>query len=194
MTRDELIINNIPLVYYIIKKLNLYYMCDEYYDIGVIGLIKAADTFNPDMNCKFNSYAGMRIKYEILTEVRKSHTEKRRADRDIVSIYEDLYNDGGEVISILDSIMADCNVEEEAIKRVEIDLIYEASSKLPAKEKEVFDYMYRKNMLQNEIAAIWGVHYTTVSKVHKSMIYHLKKLVVNGEKFISEYECKYFDF
>lgn len=35
MTKDELILNNINLIYYILKKLNLYDKRDEYFEIGL---------------------------------------------------------------------------------------------------------------------------------------------------------------
>lgn len=34
--RDELILNNLELIYFVLKKLNLYDKRDYYYDIGLI--------------------------------------------------------------------------------------------------------------------------------------------------------------
>ena len=50
--KNELIENNINLVYHVIKQLGLYNKLEDYYDVGLIGLVKAAKNFDEDMrNC-----------------------------------------------------------------------------------------------------------------------------------------------
>ena len=68
-SRDDLILDNVSLIYYVLKKMNLYKNADEYYDIGMIGLIKAAeiiedgriDAFIKDKYSSFNSELGQKI-------------------------------------------------------------------------------------------------------------------------------------
>ena len=43
---NKLILENINLVYHILKKMGLYDKLDEYYDIGIIGLVKASKKYD----------------------------------------------------------------------------------------------------------------------------------------------------
>ena len=71
--REKIISNNTKLVWHIVKKYynSIDYDQDDLYQIGVIGLIKAVDTFDITKNFKFSSYAGRCIQNEILMAMRK---------------------------------------------------------------------------------------------------------------------------
>lgn len=45
---EDLILNNEKLIYMVLKQMHLYDNRDHYYDIGMIGLVKAANNFNPN--------------------------------------------------------------------------------------------------------------------------------------------------
>jgi DNA-directed RNA polymerase specialized sigma subunit len=46
MNKDELILNNTNLIYRVLQKMNLYDQREYYYEIGLLGLIKAAYNFD----------------------------------------------------------------------------------------------------------------------------------------------------
>lgn len=71
MTRDELIINNQALITLVLKKLNLTSRFDELFDVGLIGLTKAANKFDTNKGYKFSTYASRCISNEILMCFRK---------------------------------------------------------------------------------------------------------------------------
>lgn len=48
MNKDDLVLNNTNLIYYILQKMGLYSQKEYYYDIGMMGLVKAASTYDPD--------------------------------------------------------------------------------------------------------------------------------------------------
>ena len=61
-------INNENLIYHILKKYNL--SVDEYYDVGVIGLCKAAISYNSNFGFTFSTYACKCIENGVKLEFR----------------------------------------------------------------------------------------------------------------------------
>ena len=74
--RDKLIVEYAPLVKLVAGRLGMYLGCNvEYNDLvgfGVFGLIDAIDKFDPRKNIKFETYASLRIRGEILDQIRKN--------------------------------------------------------------------------------------------------------------------------
>lgn len=73
--REEKIVKYLPLVKFIagrimVKKIP-YLDIDDIYQYGVIGLIDAIDRYDPMRGVKFETYASIRIKGEIIDEVRR---------------------------------------------------------------------------------------------------------------------------
>ena len=70
---NNLITDNLNLVHFVIKKMNLNNSSDyeDYYQIGVIGLIYASNTYNSKLNITFSTYAYVCIKNEILKYLKK---------------------------------------------------------------------------------------------------------------------------
>ena len=85
-SRDDLILDNVSLIYYVLKKMNLYKNADEYYDIGMIGLIKAADTFNESKGYTFSTYGISCIRSELLGYIRRQNSNKRKANYNTISL------------------------------------------------------------------------------------------------------------
>ena len=86
MNRDELVLNNTKLIYMVLKQLGLYNQRDEYYDVGMIGLMKAANKFDPSKGTKFNTYASHIIRTTILYEIRKENQPKRQSNKNTISL------------------------------------------------------------------------------------------------------------
>lgn len=66
--REKIINGNIKLIFSIINKYysNSNYDRDELFFIGVVGLIKAVDTYDTNKNYEFSTYAYRCIRNEIL--------------------------------------------------------------------------------------------------------------------------------
>lgn len=64
--RNNLIINNLGLIYLVIKKMKLSWNTDDefqnYYDYGLDGLIKASKNYDTNQDTKFSSFACVCIK------------------------------------------------------------------------------------------------------------------------------------
>ena len=69
---DELVEQFTPMIYHVIRSLNIYKNEDEFYQTGVIALWEAHQRFDPDKG-KFSTYAYSYMKGKMMTELTK-HT------------------------------------------------------------------------------------------------------------------------
>lgn len=69
--KEQVILNNTGMVGLVLKSLNLNTQDEDLYSIGMIGVVKAVNTFNPDKGVKFSTYATPIIRNEILMTFRK---------------------------------------------------------------------------------------------------------------------------
>lgn len=84
--KEEYILNNISLVKYIASKYYTKNIGMEYEDLvsyGTMGLIDAANTYEQDKNCKFSTYASLKIRAFIIDEIRRSSPISRN---DVINI------------------------------------------------------------------------------------------------------------
>lgn len=86
---DEYILENMNLVRYMASKYFTKNSGIEYEDLvsyGTMGLIEAANTYSEDRNCKFSTYASLKIRGAIIDEIRK-HSPISRKDVSKVNEY-----------------------------------------------------------------------------------------------------------
>ena len=85
--RDEIILNYLPLVHFVLGRLNFSQsMGADYEDAasqGLIGLIEAFDRYDPSYGTQFSTYATLRIRGRVLDHLRSldwlSRTARKRA-------------------------------------------------------------------------------------------------------------------
>lgn len=178
-SRDDLILDNINLIYYVLKKMNLYKKADEYYDIGMIGLIKAADTFDSSKGYTFSTYGSRCIRSELLGYIRRENSNKRKSNYNTISLEMTIYqkNDDKE-INLIDTLPSKVNIEEEIIANEEKELLEEALKILNDTELLVISYMFGINgydeIKQKDIAIILGMQQGSVSRIGKRAINKMK--------------------
>lgn len=177
MPEDKLILENIPLVYYMLKKLKLYHRKEDFYDVGVIGLIKGVRTYNPDKGIEISTYLSTCIKNEVLQEIRKLNGDKKKANLDTVSLDQIVYNNGkDDPICLIDFITSDYNLEDEVIKNdfINNDIL----NGLNDREKIILTYSYglfNKNILtQKELAKKLNLSQAQISRILKKAIDKIK--------------------
>lgn len=93
-SRDELITEHLPYVKRIVQRIAVHLPAnvetDDLLNAGVIGLIQAAERYDPTMDNKFITYAVFRIKGAVLSELRSrdflSKSNRRKA-REIENTY-----------------------------------------------------------------------------------------------------------
>lgn len=84
--RNELVVEFLPLVRHVIGRLPLtppsFMDMDDLFEVGVLGLMNAARTFNPNKGAQFKTHAYVNIRGAILDELRKYDVLPRsRRDR-----------------------------------------------------------------------------------------------------------------
>ena len=168
--KDILIERNLRLVAHVVKK---------YYDenrenqdlisIGIVGLIKAVNTYNPDKGNRLVTYAAKCIENELLMMLR---AEKKRSKD--VSLNEPIGTDkDGNTISIIDVVENDEMDTLEQIEKAEnISLVQKYVAQiLNEREKEIITKRYGLNntneVTQKEIAKELGISRSYVSRIEK---------------------------
>lgn len=168
LEQEELVLNNLPLVSLIIKKYHLSY--DEWYDLGIIGLVKGAKAFDSSKGYKPSSYLTRCITNEIFLQMRK----ERRLPKNPISIETVTVDD----LTIADMVKDSFNLEDEVIKRNQLERIRDALKVLNEKEFIAFTGMYgieTKRCTQKEVAKRLNCSYQRVSQLNYRAKNKIKK-------------------
>lgn len=172
MKEEELITNNINLIYVVLKRLELYHKKDEYYDIGLVGLVKGAKSFDPNKGYTASTYLYKCIYNEIIMTFRKKTPEILSLDTEI---YTDEY---GHPLTLLDTIPSNIVIEEEIIKNEQLDLIYKEMTNLSKKEQLVLNYSFGINgyekLKQEDIGVVVGISQRNVCRIKNRAIKKIK--------------------
>ena len=217
--RKKLIDGNLRLVLSIIQRFtNRRENLDDLFQVGCIGLIKAVDNFNLDLDVKFSTYAVPMIIGEVRRYLRDNNTIRvSRSVRDLayralqareklsksmaseptiaqiaaelgekeesithaieaivepVSLYEPVYNDGGDSIYIMDQI-SDAGASDEAW--LENIALKEAMKRLNEREKKIIHLRFFNGKTQMEIADEIGISQAQVSRLEKGALERMRK-------------------
>ena len=91
-----------------------------------------------------------------------------------ISIYEPVYDDGGEPIYLLDQLSDDKNVNEERDNYISLN---RALDKLKKREKDILLKRYIIGKTQMELADEYNISQAQVSRIEKSALQNIKKLL-----------------
>lgn len=174
--KEELIVHNLRLVVYIAKKFeNTNINIEDLISIGTIGLIKAVNTFSPERNIKFATYASRCIENEILMHLRKVSARKNE-----ISIEEPLNTDwDGNELLLCDVLGSDADIINRDIEHeLECNLLLEAVSKLNTREAMIMELRFGLNgnreHTQKQVADLLGISQSYISRLEKKIIRRLK--------------------
>lgn len=115
--------------------------------------------------------------YEIAKEINVEPKEvmtSLEAICDPVSLFEPIYNDGGDVILVMDQISDNENKEEQWTSDLAIS---EAIDKLSEKEKAIISMRFYQDKTQMEIASEIGISQAQVSRLEKNALTSVKKFI-----------------
>lgn len=114
--RDDLVCDNIRLVYYIFGKLSQTEFSalhkDDIISSGILGLVKAANTFDAERGTKFSTYAALCIRNEMLMYIRKA---RRYFDQEISLESPVTVDESGAILTIADTLEANENPQDECL-------------------------------------------------------------------------------
>ncbi|GMQ65052.1 MULTISPECIES: RNA polymerase sporulation sigma factor SigG [Vallitalea] len=94
------------------------------------------------------------------------------AIQDPVSLFEPVYNDGGDSLYIMDQVSDKKNKEERWVRSIALG---EAMKKLPKREFNILKLRFFEGKTQMEVASEISISQAQVSRLEKSAIRHMKR-------------------
>lgn len=177
--RNKLIEHNLRLVAHITKKYDSNQSDQEdLISIGTIGLIKAVSTFKADRGIRLATYAARCIENEILMYFRAS---KKSANDVHFSDPIDTDKDGN-ALTLIDVVADDVNIADDIDKKVKIERMRVLiESALDDRERQILKLRYgldgSDELTQKQVAAILGISRSYVSRIEKSALLKLRRML-----------------
>ena len=89
-----------------------------------------------------------------------------------ISLFEPIYNDGGDALYVVDQVKDEKNIDEKWIEKITLE---DSISNLSEREKQIVDMRFYKGKTQMEVADEIGISQAQVSRLEKSALNQLKK-------------------
>lgn len=177
VAKSLLIEHNLRLVVYIAKKFeNTNVDIEDLISVGTIGLIKAVNSFDDAKQIKLATYASRCIENEILMHLRKVIKTRKE-----LSLDEPLNVDWeGNVLLLSDVLGTESDVIYKDVENdVERQILIESFNKLPPRERQIiklrFGILGSPKKTQKEIADMFGISQSYISRLEKKVMSKLKK-------------------
>lgn len=184
--REKIITHNIRLVIQCVvsKYSSLNYDLNELVEEGIIGLIKAIDTFDINTNFALSTYAISCINNEILNFIKKDKNKYTDSLEKIIDEYKEEMLPKSKK-SIDDITIDNCNYEK---------LLY-LINKLNDKEQKIikmrFGMINNKPCTLQEISNSTGIAKTTVAKnLNRALIKLRHQIIKCSDKEVKQYKLK----
>ncbi len=97
------------------------------------------------------------------------------AIQDPVSLFEPVYNDGGDAIYIMDQVKDDKHQDEKWLETIALK---EAMRRLNDREKKILRLRFFEGRTQMEVAGEIGISQAQVSRLEKNALMHMRKYVM----------------
>lgn len=179
--RSKLIEHNLRLVLYIAKKFESNKVeLEDLVSVGVIGLVKAVDSFKSDKNIKLATYASRCIENEILMHLRKVNRTQNE-----ISLDEPLSVDEEGSELVISDIIPDT---ENTYNIVELEdekkYLLKTLTNLEDREKQIMILRYGLNgedeLTQKEVADLMQISQSYISRLEKRILKKLKTSMNRG--------------
>lgn len=175
--KDMLVKHNLRLVAHILKKFNVNENDnEELISVGTLGLIKAVNSFDSAKGVRLATYASRCIENEILMFFRS----RKKSALDI-SLDEPIETDAeGNPLTLIDIISVEDNVADECITKSNVRLLHKFINEMKnERERSIIIMRYgldgNEPKTQNEIAAMYGISRSYVSRLETKIIKRLRK-------------------
>lgn len=180
--RNILVEHNLRLVAHIVKK---YYTGTNDYDdllsVGVVGLIKAINTFDAAKTRRLSSYASICIQNEILMLFRNNKKTQQE-----ISLSESVDSDkDGNNLVLMDVIAVDDDIVERIDTKFKSEKLQQyINEELDEREKTVIELRYglngHKEKTQREIAAMLNISRSYISRIETKALKKLRQRYDKG--------------
>ncbi len=173
--RNTLIVHNLRLVAYIVKKNYPEYRDqDDLISIGIIGLIRATETFDYTKGTSFSTYASKCADNQIKMHFRKI---KRQQNELYLDDPIDTDKDGNQ-ITLADTFSDQSNIADIVDNKIDCQKLREKMKKhLTEREQEIICKRYglagskaEKELTQREVAKELNISRSYVSRIEKKAI------------------------
>lgn len=158
--KEQLVLANVGMVGLVLNSLGLSLLDDYLYSTGIVGLVKAINSFDFEKGTKFSTYASSVIRNEILMTFRKKKVSISFSLDDTVNL------ENGEEVPYSDMISSDKQFEADVIAKVQYE---ELLGKLSDRERNIINLFYVCDKTQCEIAEITGLSQSYVSRIIKGV-------------------------
>ena len=222
--REKLINGNLRLVLSVIQRFaGRGENADDLFQVGVVGLIKAIDHFDPTHEVRFSTYGVPMIAGEVrrylrdnsavrvsrsmrdtayrVLQIKEKLTAEQGREPDVdtiakaleiprsevvfamdaicdpVSLYEPIFTDGGESITVMDQVGDNRNTDEHWLEQIALS---EALAALSEREKHILSLRFYDGRTQMEVASEIGISQAQVSRLEKGAIDQIKKRIFSS--------------
>lgn len=93
---------------------------------------------------------------------------------DPVSLYDPIYNDGGDAIFVIDQVKDEKSMDEHWLEEISLK---EGMKRLGEREKHILNLRFYKGRTQMEVASEIGISQAQVSRLEKTALSHVKKYI-----------------
>lgn len=173
--KDEMVLDNINLIYVVLKKLNLYHRLDEFYDIAMIGLVKGVNYFDETKGYKLSTYLYRCIYNEILMSFRRLNSGREIPEYMAVPLETNVTDN----LTLIDVLPDKFDMEEEMLKNERIERLHKEISKLSECEQLVINLSFGLNGYekkgQKDICKLINTSQCNVSRIKVRALEKLKK-------------------
>lgn len=160
---EKLVIGNTKLAY---KIANAYYCKqldrEELFGFSLIGLVRAAQTFDHTSGNKFSTYASYVIKNELNVAIRQN----QRHVIETVSLNNEIESDNGELIELVDLVGSNFDVYDELnYKDVKNRMLLALNSQTERNRNIILDFLHEVE--RPKIASKYHIAQSNVSRIVK---------------------------
>lgn len=160
--KEQMILTNYRIIFSVMQKLSIPASDEDMFQTGIIGLLKAINTFEVSKGYQFSTYAFPIVRNEMLMEFRKNKKSVNAA----FSLDDNADIDTCESVPYADMISDGKDYEENVLNSIFIQQIFEG---LSSKEKQIFKMFFLENNTQCEIAKELGISQSYISRIIKGM-------------------------
>ena len=160
--KEQMILSNHGIVFSVMKNLSIPLTDEDMFQTGIIGLLKAINTFDTSKGYQFSTYAFPIVRNELLMAFRKS----KRSVIVAFSLDDNADIGNGESVPYAEMISDGKDYEENIVNLMLTQQIFE---RLGSREKHIFTMFFVENRTQCEISKALGISQSYVSRIISSM-------------------------
>lgn len=153
---------------------------EEMISVGTIGLVKAGNTYDPDKNVKFATYATRCIENELAMYIRYTHRRQRT-----VSLHKTICTDvDGNKLQLEDMLGTAPDIVNQTIEaHDELNMLRRALESLDESDRRIIVYRYglngRPKLTQRQLAERLGLSQSCMSRLEKRIVLRLRAVMDN---------------